>query len=277
MSAAARLIPYLALLERCFPLEAVSLLARLTGWVLSVIQRKRRKAAERNLSLFGIKHPKSARIIRNWTRCVADQIRSLGMRRSELQGMVRDSWSANLNKALSEGRGVVLVTAHLGNYELAGSYLASFDIPIHAVVEEIRGGHTAAMNRIRRRFGMGVIAYSDVPGMLRVLRKGGILVLLADRNIGGKGVKVRFGSAERIVPQGPALLAQRAGSPLETGYFVLDRDKRRYVCVINPAIELADTPRKDSYAVTEKVTDELVWAIRAYPDQWFVFEDDWNC
>lgn len=278
MSAAARLIPWLALAQRIIPAECLRPLAALLGKILGRAQRRRRAAVEYNLSRLGmsVTPGAGAATIRNWTLSLADQIRSLWMRRNELQRMVEDYWSANLSRALSEGRGVVLVTGHLGNYELAGSYLASFGLPVHAVVEEIADGHTAAMNRIRRRFGMGVVAYSDVRGMLRVLREGGILVLLADRNIAGKGIRVDFGGSERIVPQGPALLARRTRSLVQTGYFVLDRGRGRYVCVVNPAIRVEDKERADLEALAGKITSELVRAIRAYPDQWFVFEDEWS-
>ena len=183
----------------------------------------------------------------------------------------------NLLKALDAHRGVILVTAHLGNYELAGSYIAAQGLPISAVTEEIPGEHTKAINRIRRRFGMGVIGYSNIPKMIETVREGKILVLLADRDLGGKGIKVKFGERLRRVPTGPAILALRSGALLQTGYFVFQKKERRYLCVINPAIDLgvSGSLQQKISLLTEAVTEELVAAIRSYPDQWFVFQDEW--
>jgi lauroyl/myristoyl acyltransferase len=275
---AANLIPYLSFIQRSLPKEAREPLAECLGKALSLLQRKRRKMAAYNLKRLGIARAEevSRKTILNWSMCVADQLRSLWFSKTELQGMVDDRWSYNLEEALARNRGVVLITAHLGNYELAGSYLASFGLPIHAVVEEIPGGHTDAVNRIRRRFGMGVIGYSDIHEMIKILRAGNILVLLADRNIGEKGIDVRFGASTRRLPVGPAFLALRTGALVQTGYFVRVKGEKRYLCVIHPALDLkpAGALEQKAKLLTRKISEELVSAIRSYPDQWFVFQNE---
>lgn len=280
MSVAANLIPYFSVIQRSIPKEVREPLAECLGKALSLLQHKRRKMAAYNLKRLGIASAEevSRKTILNWSMCLADQLRSLWFSKTELQDMVDDRWSYNLRQALARNRGVVLITAHLGNYELAGSYLASFGLPIHAVVEEIPGGHTDAVNRIRRRFGMGVIGYSDIQEMVKILRAGNILVLLADRNIGEKGIDVRFGESTRRLPLGPALLALRTGAVVQTGYFVRVHGKHRCLCVIHPALDLklARSLEQKARLLTQKVSEELVFAIRSYPDQWFVFQDEWE-
>jgi lauroyl/myristoyl acyltransferase len=278
MSFAAQLIPYLSLLQRSLPEEASRSATRIIGKILASLQKARLRVAEKNLSLLGLEPlPQVAkRTIENWTISISDQLRSLWLSKSKLQGMVQDRWSHNLNQALLMKRGVVLLTAHLGNYELAGSYLASFDLPVYAVVEEIPGGHTKAVNRIRRRFGMGVVGYSDVPRMLKILRLRKILVLLADRDLEGTGVCVPFAEGIRRVPVGPALLALRTGASIQTGYFVWEKNRKSYRCVINPVLELKPegSLKEKTVSITQAISAELVAAIRRYPDQWFVFQDE---
>lgn len=279
MSVAANLIPYLSFIQRSIPKEAREPLAEFLGKALSLLQHKRRKMVAYNLKRLGIASAEevSGKTILNWSMCVADQLRSLWFSKPELQTMVDDRWSYNLGKALARKRGVVLITAHLGNYELAGSYLASFKLPIHAVVEEIPGGHTDAVNRIRRRFGMQVIGYSNIHRMMKVLRAGNILVLLADRDIEERGIDVRFGESTRRLPIGPALLALRTGAAVQTGYFVRTKGKYSYLCVIHPALDfkLAGSLKQKAKLLTQRISEELVSAIRSYPDQWFVFQDEW--
>ncbi|GAH93256.1 unnamed protein product [marine sediment metagenome] len=280
MSAAARLIPYIALMQRIMPAKLLSVLTKSIGRMLANIQKKRRRVLQRNLSLIGVQatQDRITRTIENWTYSLSDQLSSLWFSKNKLQGMVQDCWSHNLNQALLMKRGVVLLTAHLGNYELAGSYLASFDLPVYAVVEDIPSGHTQVFNRIRRRFGMGVVGYSDVPRMLKILRLRKILVLLADRDLEGTGVCVPFGKGIRRVPVGPALLALRTGACIQTGYFVWEKNRKSYRCVINPVLELKPkgSLKEKTLFITQAISEELVAAIRSYPDQWFVFQDEWG-
>lgn len=276
MSLAANLIPYASLLQRMLPRESLPLIRRMAGNLLASIQKKRQKMVEKNLLMIGIPPTKKLirETIRNWTHCISHQLQSLQMRSNELSGMVNDRGGIDrISESLKEGKGAILVTAHLGNYELAGSYLAVRGFPVHAVVEEIAGGHTRAVNRIRRRFGMGVIGYSDIPGMLEVLRKGRILVLLGDRDLGGNGLEVDFGNSTRRVPAGPALLSLRTGSPIQTGYFVLDKARKGYNFFMNRHISSASKGSlcERSQNLTRHVTDQLVAMIKSYPDQWFCF------
>jgi len=280
MSAAAKLIPYLAAIQHSLPREIRNPITQCLGKTLSLLQHKRRRMAAYNLERLGIDSAEeiSRKTVLNWTMCLADQIGSLGMSKKELLGMVRFESRRNLEQALGSDRGVVLLTAHLGNYELAGSYLAALGFPLYAVVEEIPGGHTKAVNRIRRRFGMGVIGYSNIPKMIEILREGKILVLLADRDLGRKGIDVRFGKSARRLPLGPALLALRTGAVVQTGYFVRTEGKYSYLCVIRPALDLrpAEPLRQKAKSLTQRVAEELLQAIRRYPDQWFVFQDEWE-
>lgn len=280
MSRAANLIPYLSLIERTLPRSALEALTDCAGGLLYGLQKHRRCIVERNLHLLGLgmESERLAReTIRNWAVCISDQLRSLWMTKVELLGMVDDEASRNLDAALRNQKGVVLITSHLGNYELAGSWLAALGFPVHAVVEEIPGGHTDAMSRIRKRFGMKVIAESDTRAMMDVLRKGRILVLLADRCF-RDGMTADFGLSRRRVPLGPALLSARTGAIIQTGYFVLCGGKKRYRCRINPAMDVpaGGELRLRLRETTTRIVCDLLSAIVQYPSQWFVFQDEWE-
>jgi len=273
MSAFANLIPYISFIERCLPREALGPIADSAGRFLSSVQYRRRNVSEKNLRYLGFENTRALarKTIRNWTVCLSDQMRSLWMNKRELQKMVEDRWSDNLVRS----RGVILVSAHLGNYELGGSYLASCGLPVHAVIEEIPRGHTATINRIRRRFGMGVVPYSNVTRMIDILRQGKILVLLADRDFGTGGLECKFGNGIRSIPQGPALLALRTGAAIQPAYCVLNQQGYRLYVEkpIKPNTNLSAT--ESIKYVTHRIANRLVRIIRSYSDQWFVFTDEW--
>ncbi|MBD3284773.1 hypothetical protein GF359_00390 [candidate division WOR-3 bacterium] len=272
MSAYANLIPYLSLLQRSLPEEALKPAAELTGKILASIQLKRRKAVEYNLVKLGIGDPQLSRsVIRHWSVCLADQIKSLWMNPGQLQSLVEDGWS----KSLVKSKPVILVSAHLGNYELGGSYLASCGLGVHAVVEEIHGGHTRTLNRIRRRFGMGVVQYGDVSKMIKILKKGMILVLLSDRDIGESGLSVRFGRSKRRIPVGPAILAERTGAVIQPAYCIMKG--RGYRLIVEEPIGPSAKPRRKERIenLTREINRRMVRTISKYPDQWFVFTNEW--
>jgi KDO2-lipid IV(A) lauroyltransferase len=280
MSFAANLIPYLSLIQRSLPEQARETIEGVAGKLLAYLQTGRRSMVEYNLDKLGIDNTGeiSGRTIENWTYCLSDQIRSLWMSGKELTKMVKDQASKNLARGLNENRGVVLIGPHLGNYELAGSYLAAKGFPIRAVVEEIGGGHTSSVNRIRKRFGMGVTPYSDVEMMLRILRAGKVLVLLADRDIGGNGMEVRFGKSMRKAPMGPALLALRTGAVIQTGYFVRVPGNQRYLCVVHPPMDLrlSGSLRGKAEILTQRISRDLAAMVKRHPAQWFCFQDEWE-
>ncbi|MBN2378629.1 lysophospholipid acyltransferase family protein [candidate division WOR-3 bacterium] len=278
MSAFANLIPYLAAIQRSLPKEMLYPTARYLGGTLALVQHRRKKALQDNLENLGLDLTEdlARSAVRNWTVCLSDQIRSLWLAKAELQRILEVQGIENLLETISQGKGVILVSAHLGNYELGGSYLASLGIPIHAVVEEIDLGHTHVFNRIRRRFGMGVVVYSDTDAMIRILRQGEVLVLLTDRDFGTRGMMLEFGKGIRSVPTGPALLAERTDAAVQIAYCVLDSAERRYRLVIEPRIvrKARGSMKEKVTQLTREISARLAEVVGTYPDQWFVFQPE---
>lgn len=277
MSFFAQLIPYLSLVQRSLPKEFRPVVIKSVGNLLAGIQENRKKIAGKNLSKLGLTpNPElTQNTVRNWTACLGDQLRSLWLSKQQLFEMVDDEGgSKRITCAVARGMGAILVTGHLGNYELAGSYLAARGFPVHAVVEEIPG-HTEVINRIRMRFGMGVVGYTDIGTMLRILRAGRILVLLADRDLEGNGVEVNFGCGKRRVPVGPALLSLRTGATVMSGYFVLDRNRYRFC--MNPPMDmnLTGSLGDKTSTLSRMISSQLEQMVKRYPTQWFCFQDDW--
>ncbi len=282
MNLAPHLIPYISILQKLLPSDIAFRLTQLAGNSLSFFQKNRRNSLEYNLSRFGFNNVNeiSKNAIENWTICVADQIATLWFSRKDLTMRIDDQGSKNLKESLKLGKGVLLITAHLGNYEIAGSYLAAQGFPIHAVVENIPGAHGHIFNRIRRKFGMQVVNYSNISRMFDILRRKEILILLADRALGKTGISLRFGKSERLLPAGPAILALRTGACIQTGYMVLNNNRRTYKLVIDPCFQpKLKNPNKVNHlrlSLSQKIAKILSSYIHKYPDQWFVFQNEWD-
>jgi len=163
--------------------------------------------------------------LQNFARDTVDFLSIPFMKRDELVTMVGDEGMENLDRAQAKGRGVVVVTAHLGNWELAGCYLAALSYPITAVAESKGPGEKIFKFYLhyRQHMGMKIIALEEkrlVQRLLAVLSQKGIVVLLADRDLSESGISVRFFDSTVSFPQGPAVLALRSGAPIICGYLL---------------------------------------------------------
>lgn len=185
------------------------------------------------------------------------------------------------------GRGAILVSPHLGNWELGGALLARLGRPPH--VFTARAGDAALRRyreRFRRRLGIRFVevmsAEGGAAGLIQaaaVLRAGGIVALLADRRGAGRAVRVRFFGMDCLFPAGPAALALATGAPLIPTAIVLDRGLR-YRALTGDPIEPRAPRRCDREAraaaleaATQAIATRFEGWIRAYPDQWFNFFD----
>src|SRR5262249_47217297 len=155
---------------------------------------------------------------------------------------VRWTTRRNLDQALAGGKGVVIVTAHVGALDLAGIYLAACGYPISVVVEDLEPRLHGVWTRYRSVTGMRVLSRRH--GALlayRALTRGEIVALVADRLIDGPRLEVEFCGDRRVLPSGPAALARRAGAPIVFLQMTRRPDGSGYDLVTEPAIAAEGT------------------------------------
>jgi KDO2-lipid IV(A) lauroyltransferase len=192
----------------------------------------------------------------------------------------------NLDRALGRGRGVVLVTCHLGHWEFGGALLASLGYPVTVIAESIaparklfREERIASLFRdFREKTGMTVIPMEKaMMRAARALKGGKVLVFLADRDIAGSGVEVTFFGRQRSLPRGPAFFSLRLGSPIVPGYVVREEDGM-HLGTVCEAIDTEGLSCDEAgiRELTQKIAERLERMIISYPDQWFVFEPFWE-
>jgi len=175
-----------------------------------------------------------------------------------------------LAPALAQGKGLIIVSGHLGNWEWSLAALARLG-PVSVVVNEVgRGPLNRRVQQARQALGVELLPAGDARGCLAALRAGRILVLLADRRVRrGPAVCVPFfGQPASCVP-GPARLALASEAPvmiggarrLPDGRFLLDGET---------SVELIRTGdrRRDVALNTARQQYTIERAIRAQPDQW---------
>ena len=202
--------------------------------------------------------------------------------RGSLDALVRVEGREHVDAALSLGRGVVVVTPHLGPYELGGAWLAHARYPVHAMVERLDAETNAALALYREATGLRLIPRSaGLRPALRLLRARQIVLLVADRVVGegADGLEVPFGDGRRAIPNGPAALSIATGAPLVVGHIVrAHAASHRYLIRFEQALDIARSGdgHRDREALTREVGRRLSAVVQAHSDEWFVFQPDWR-
>lgn len=190
-------------------------------------------------------------------------------RRVQIEGL------GNLDAALARGRGVLLATAHIGNWEIGGLILALRGYPLTVVYRPMS---SPRVNRMfieqRRKRGMDPVPLGHAAGgLVRALKNGRIAAVLADRDFSGDPWTTDFFGAPAHMPRGPAILSHRIGSPLLPG-FMLREPGGGFRMELFPAIDPDRHPSAES--VQSALARTLEDVIGRHPTQWFVFEDFWT-
>ncbi|MDE2767905.1 MAG: hypothetical protein OXI70_07425, partial [Chloroflexota bacterium] len=183
-----------------------------------------------------------------------------------------------LREAKRLGNGVVLFGIHAGNWDLAASECARRYGAFHSAGESVEPAWLGLLsNRVRR--GAGTRLYDPMNAarpLLRALRNGDIIGLVADRAVAGPGVVVELCGRSARLPVGPVWLALRNGAPLLPTAIERQPDGTVFVEFLDE-VELSDLkPNAEGIAVgVQRMAEALTVLIRrAYPS-WFALQEVW--
>ena len=198
---------------------------------------------------------------------------------AELQLTFGVRGGGNLDAAVAAGRGVILAVPHLGNWDVAGAWLAGRVGDVTVVAEPVEPPELFEwFVATRRALGMNVVPLgADAgSGVLRALDGGHVVCLVCDRDITGDGIEVEFFGERTRLPGGPATLAFRTGAPLVPvgAYFHGDRGH----CAWFGApllVERHGRLRDDVRRVTQDLAHRFEELIRAAPEQWLMMQPNW--
>ncbi|MFF1346678.1 phosphatidylinositol mannoside acyltransferase [Streptomyces sp. NPDC058322] len=186
-----------------------------------------------------------------------------------------------LTDGLDSGRGVILALPHLGNWDLAGAWVTTdLKVPFTTVAERLKP-ETLYDRFVAYREGLGMEVLPHSGGaafgtLARRLRSGGLVCLVADRDLSASGVEVTFFGDTARMPAGPALLAQQTGAlllPVTLSYDDTPVMKAR----IHAPVELpesGDRTEKTS-SMTQALADAFAVGIADHPEDWHMLQRLW--
>jgi KDO2-lipid IV(A) lauroyltransferase len=189
-----------------------------------------------------------------------------------------------LAAAQREGTGAILLTAHVGNFELGGLFLREMGITTYAVYapdpSPVVESHRESARRSLGVIGIPVTSspFASVP-ILRALRSNGFVAMQGDRDVSGTGRRMPFFGKAVSFPVGPFRLAQVSGAPIFP-VFVLQEDDGRYRTIVEEAIRVPSARGEEGEAAVTAALARFVASmertIRAYPAQWYQFRRFWG-
>ncbi len=191
------------------------------------------------------------------------------------------SGDGRLLEAHAEGKGLILLTAHVGNFELGGLFLKKLGLDVHAVYAP-DPSPTVESHRETARKTLGVrgIPVTTSPfgflPILRALKENACVAMQGDRDVSGTGRRLAFFGETASFPVGPFKIAALSGAPLFP-VFVLQEEDGRYRTVVHEPIRVADPPdraekEREIASAMERFVAIMEATIRANPTQWYLFE-----
>lgn len=206
---------------------------------------------------------------------LADFIRFRKLTEQEVRDSISIQGLENIERIRQEKRGAIFLTAHYGNWELGGSFIASLGIPLNAVVRPVP---SPALERVfhyfREQRGLKVIplAHAGI-GVIKALKRGEAVALVGDRDFTGSGRPQTFFGHEVSLPRGAAWFAHRTGAPLYLG-FVTRAPDDTFILRIHPPIDPNEVRTEEE--IQERVIAIMQDTIARDPTQWFIFDPFWT-
>ncbi|MGH2448253.1 MAG: lysophospholipid acyltransferase family protein [Chloroflexota bacterium] len=212
---------------------------------------------------------------RNWV----DTMRINSLSRDQLGEMIHVEGWEHLTAALEAGRGVVMVSLHLGNFDLVGQILTIHDIHLTVPIERMKPERLFdLLVEDRATRGVTMIAVDEAPrSLLKALRKGEVVGVMADGNVAGERVHVDLFGLPVALPRAPAQLARATGAAVVVAVGTR-LSNGRFVGHISPAVPIVHGQdiEQDHAENTQRIAIELERFIRCFPEQWMAFTPFWG-
>lgn len=300
------LLLFAGFLFRCFPLKIGLMIGRFLGRFVFEIDIEHRQIALKNIQLakglilYGDKEQRhkednianiNIEANRHSALSVVKKVYlGLGMSMAEffyiprvnkdyIERFITIEGKENLDSAMLQGRGVIMVFGHIGSWELNNAIYGILGYPTVAVAFQQNNRMTdKIINRYRQYHGVKVV-YDDTPyqDLVAILKSGCILALVSDQDAGSRGVFVDFLGRPASTAKGPAILAMRTGAPLMINMLIRESNGMHRLIFKGP-LEISNTGnfKKDVLINTKLWSDVIEDCVKAYPEQWFWLHRRWK-
>ncbi|MGA1865356.1 MAG: lysophospholipid acyltransferase family protein [bacterium] len=263
-------------------------LAELNYWIL----KRQRQNVEQNIrKIFPAQEWKvkriTRRLFRNYARYLVDYARFYYLNSKQLKNAIPSIEGLEyFHQAVDRGKGILLLTAHLGNWELGSLFFSHLGIPVNVVTLPDEDRH---VHKIRQQYRLGhkirtiTIEHSPLDGLwkiLQALKRNELVAMLVDRYLREGGELIDFFQGKAYFPKGIVYLAQISGATVLPAFVVRNKDSNYQGIICKPLILDENYDKKVSQEYVRKNLRRIALSfevvIRRFPDQWYNFETIWN-
>lgn len=255
---------------------ALTIGAMLANLIFELSTNDKRRTYNNLRSCLGIKDEReiadiATKCFQHWGKSLIEVMQFPELTREKVNQLVVFEGRENLDLALQAGRGVVLLTAHFGNWELLGASLTLNGYPLNVIAREVRSEKLQRLlAEYREAVGMKVIYRgASVKNGLRCLKRNEILGILPDVDTKTDGVFVDFFGRLAYTPFGPVAIALKTQSLIVPAFIIRQPDDSHRVVIEKP-LKLKLTGQKDTdiQVNTQLFTKVIESYARRYPTQW---------
>jgi len=261
-------------------------LARWVGWLIYRLMPNLRRDLTFNLrhvlgpaateaQVQAVVRKQCAHVVKN----LYDLFRVGRLTPEQIQKVTHVEGSQRLFEELARGRGVIVISAHLGNTDVVGQMPTVFGVPLTGMALRTKPERRFQfILSLRNSHGLNLVPVDRSPIVLfRALKRNEIIALPCDQDLTGNGRAVTFFGSETRLPDGPLRIAYRTGAPV-LPVFAMRLPDDTFLLEFEPPLRLPDTGDReaDLDAAMKMVVSLLERRIRAHPEQWLVTGRVWT-
>jgi len=282
-------IYYLAVIGGFFiailPLKLARFLADLAGRLAFSFGGKEKKRALENMR-FAFPEKTDAEIrqiarqvFSNLCRNAVEWIHAYKLNKKNVDKWIESEDFEKIDLALSKGKGIIILSSHFGNWELASFCYSFRGYRATAIVRRIYfNPYDRFINRMRKSKNVNVVYRGDSPRkFFKILRNNESLGILADQDMDSvDGVFVDFFGKPAYTPTGPVQLSMATGAPIIPCFVIWEKNKHRLILEDPIVLEAKETKEETIKYNTQKWSRILESYVRKYPDHWVWMHRKWK-
>lgn len=223
----------------------------------------------------------SRRSFRNYVKYMTELITNPYMSHTQIQESIASGRWSSLEDTTANGRGVMVVTMHFGNWDIAGSLVTTNGYKVSSVAKDFQPEDlNELIQGARRERGLTIYSVDDrkaLRGLYQALDNREIVALIIDAPLQNDGVVVNFFGAPARFAAGPAAIALKKNVPVLVAYVARQPGNTHYYAFWSEPIDFKPSGDRDRdiQGLTQKIADEIERIVRRHPDQWYMFRHLW--
>ncbi len=262
---------------------ALSIGMYLAAAVFWFSHRQKDRACKHLKQSFGIEYPAAERLVRRSFRNTGKNLMEFmqlpRMSPETIHQLVTFEGREHIDRALDQGRGAIILTAHFGNWELLGASILANGYTIRGITRQLRSKRLdAIVSSYREKVGwQGIDRDRSIREVLRCLKRNELIAILADVDTRTQGIFVDFFGRPAYTPYSPVAFALKTGAAILPTFIIRQPDDSHRAVVEAPLLLQQGGEREQDLLVnTQRFTKIIESYIRRYPEQWIWMHERWK-